>query len=166
MRRIYWLACALMQSRTGLPNADWVERMQQHDDVERQIVANPPGKPDLDNHRGAGEYAEEVLQSAGLWNTVRKKMVFAENVRQVMDYVARQETDAGLVFLSDALLGKDEVKIVWEAPDGSHRPIRYVLAPLKGTAKGQLVREFIETVLSAKGGKVLEKYGFRRVKGN
>jgi molybdate transport system substrate-binding protein len=128
-------------------------------EVKRIAVGNPSTVP-------AGEYAEEVLQSAGLWKTVQKKMIFAENVRQIMDYVARQETDAGMVFLSDALLAKKEVKIVWEAPDESHRPIRYVLAPVKGTAKGQLVRDFMETVFSAKGGNVLEKYGFRKVKGN
>jgi len=125
-------------------------------EVKRIVVGSPSTVP-------AGQYAEEVMRSAGLWDTLQKKLIFAENVQQAMDYVARQETDAGFVFLSDALSGKNEVKIVWKAQGESHRAIRYVIAPIKGTAKEQLVREFIETVLSAKGEKVLEKYGFRKI---
>ena len=125
-------------------------------EVKRISVGNPSTVP-------AGQYAEEVLRSAGLWNTVQKKMIFAENVQQVIDYVARQETDAGMVFLSDALSKKDEVKVVWEAPGETHSPIRYVIAPIKNAADEQLVRDFIRLVFSKKGEGILMKHGFKKI---
>jgi len=124
--------------------------------VQRIVIGNPATVP-------TGKYAQEILKKAGLWSTVQEKTVFAEHVRQIMDYVSRGEADAGMVFLSDAISRKDEVKIVWEAPEDMHRPIRYVIAPVKGTANEKLVHDFMGTVLSEKGGDILKKYGFRKI---
>ncbi len=124
--------------------------------LQRIVIANPATAP-------AGKYAEEILKKAGEWNRLQGKMVYAEHVRQIMDYVSRGEADAGMVFLSDAISRKDEVKIAWEAPEDMHRPIRYVIAPVKGTANEKLVRDFMEIVSSGKGRGILKKYGFRKI---
>src|SRR5262245_37515788 len=50
----------------------------------------------------AGQYAEESLRALGVWDRLQPKLVFAENVRQVLDYVARGEVDAGFVYATDA----------------------------------------------------------------
>ena len=52
--------------------------------VARIAVGNPKTVP-------AGRYAEDVLTNAGIAKAVRPKLVLAENVRQVLDYVARAE---------------------------------------------------------------------------
>lgn len=124
--------------------------------IQRIVIGNPATAP-------VGKYAEEILKKAGLWNRIQGKMIYAEHVRQIMDYVSRGEADAGMVFLSDAISRKDEVQVVWEAPEDSHRPIRYVIAPVKGSANEKLVRDFMETLSSEKGGDILQKYGFRKI---
>ena len=124
--------------------------------IQRIVIGNPATAP-------VGKYAEEILKKAGLWNRLQGKMVYSEHVRQIMDYVSRGEADAGMVFLSDAISGKDEVQVVWEAPEDSHRPIRYVIAPVKKSANEKLVRDFMEIALSEKGRDILKRYGFRKI---
>ena len=65
--------------------------------VARIAIVNPKTGP-------AGRYAEEVFASAGIADAVRPKLVLAENVRQVLDYVARGEVDAGVVYATDAAI--------------------------------------------------------------
>src|SRR5262249_27011613 len=50
----------------------------------------------------AGQYAEESLRSLGVWDSVQPKLVFAENVRQVLEYVGRGEVEAGFVYTTGA----------------------------------------------------------------
>ncbi len=93
--------------------------------MKRIAIGNPKTVP-------AGRYAEEALRHFNLWDVLKDKLIFAENVRQVLDYVAREEVDAGLVYSTDAAVRIKEVKIVLKLPEGSHQPILYPIAVLKG----------------------------------
>ena len=125
-------------------------------EVRRIAIGNPASVP-------AGKYAEEVLKSFGTWEAVKDKLVLCEHVRQVMDYTARNEVDAGVVFRTDAGNSKDLV-IISEAPEQSHKPVLYVIAAIKGSKQEMLAKEFITLLLSDEGRKVLKKYGFRNLK--
>ena len=126
-------------------------------EVKKIVIGNPKSVP-------AGRYAEEVLRCFNLWEVVRAKLVFAEHVRQVLDYVARNEVDAATVYLTDALIRPKEVRIVTKAPDKSHQPIVYPIATVKGSKNPSLAKEFTALVLSAEGKNLLNKYGFETVK--
>ena len=52
--------------------------------VKRLATGNPAGVP-------AGRYAKATLEKAGLWHALEPKFVFATNVRQCLDYIARGE---------------------------------------------------------------------------
>ena len=127
-------------------------------EIRRIAIGNPASVP-------AGKYAEEVLKTSGLWETLKDRIVLCENVRQVMDYTARNEVDAGIVFRTDASDSKD-VEIISEAPEQSHKPVRYVIAAIKGSGHDRLAKEFISMILSGEGRKILKKYGFRNTKSN
>src|SRR5690606_36188682 len=58
------------------------------------------GKPDT---VPAGRYSQQALQAANLWSTLAARFIYADSVRQVLDYVRRGEVDAGFVYGSDAL---------------------------------------------------------------
>lgn len=122
-------------------------------EVLRIAIGNPATVP-------AGKYAEESLKYMGLLGMVGDKLVFAEHVRQVLDYVGRGEVDAGIVFLSDAAARTRDLRIVSEAPENSHSPVRYLIAVVKGSRQEQLAREFRAFVLSGEARAVLRKHGF------
>ena len=94
---------------------------------------------------------------------MKDKLIFAGNARQVLDYVARGEVDAGLVYSTDALVRAKEIKSVAEAPEQSHSPVVYPIAVVKGTRNEVLAKEFISVVTSREGKTVLEKYRFGRL---
>jgi molybdate transport system substrate-binding protein len=80
----------------------------------------------------------------GLWDAVRPKLVYAETVRQVLDYLVRAEVDAGLLYATDAALRPDAVRVAATAPEGSHAPVVYPVAVLLGSAEKELARAFVE----------------------
>ncbi len=122
-------------------------------DVQRIAIGNPVSVP-------AGKYAEETLRTLDLWSNLKPKLVYAENVRQVMDYVARSEVEAGMVFLTDAMGRSKELRVVAEAPASSHKPVVYTIAVIKGAKNEAAARAFISLVMSKEGKDCLRKYGF------
>jgi molybdate transport system substrate-binding protein len=125
----------------------------QRGEVKKVAIGNPKTVP-------AGRYAEEGLRYFNLWDAIKDKLIFAENVRQVLDYVARNEVDAGLVYSTDAIVRSKEVKVVLKLADGSHRPVVYPIAVIKGTKEESLAKAFVYFVISAEGQRILSQYGF------
>lgn len=104
-------------------------------------------------------YSEEVLRKLKLWDAVQPKCVFGENVRQVLDYVARGEVDAGLVYATDAAL-LPGVRILATADPAWSRPILYPVAVVSDTRQAALAKRFITYLSGNDGQKTLRKYGF------
>jgi molybdate transport system substrate-binding protein len=125
-------------------------------EVKKIAMGNPKTVP-------VGRYADEVFQYFKVSDMIKEKLVFAENVRQVLDYVARGEVDAGMVYATDALVRQQDVKVVAAAPRASHKPVIYPVAVVAGTKSEKAARAFIAFVISAEGKKILEKYGFKPV---
>jgi molybdate transport system substrate-binding protein len=112
----------------------------------------------------AGRYAQEVFNYYKVAETIKDRLVFAGNVRQVLDYVARGEVDAGIVYSTDAMVRSKEVKIVATAPEASHTPVVYPMAVAKGTKSKGVAKDFISLVISQEGKRILEKCGFKAVR--
>jgi molybdate transport system substrate-binding protein len=123
-------------------------------EIRKIAVGNPATVP-------AGRYAKQALKKLRLWEPLKDKLVFAENVRQVLDYVVRNEVDAGLVYATDAIAKSMELKIPVPAPEGSHSPIVYPLAAVKGGERESLARAFIALVVSKEGQRILGRHGFK-----
>jgi molybdate transport system substrate-binding protein len=120
---------------------------------KRIALGRPEGVP-------AGRYAKGALEAAKLWGAVEPKAIYAVNVRQALDYVARAEVDAGFVYATDASVQKDKVKIVLLVPTATL--IRYPVAAVSGGSKAAEARKFIEYLLSPAGQTVLARHGFRK----
>jgi molybdate transport system substrate-binding protein len=125
----------------------------QKKEIKKIVIGNPKTVP-------AGRYAEEALRHHNLWDAVKDKLIFAENVRQALDYVVRDEVDAGLVYSTDAMARSKEVKVVMNLPEGSHQPVIYPIGVIKGTKEESLSKAFVDFVISAEGQRILSQYGF------
>ena len=137
----------------GLISADSTETFASNDLVIIVPASNPAGvsapadlakatklvtgNPETAAH---GTKAKEFLTGLGTWDALQPKFVFAENAAQTVDYVARGEVDAGLVFASE-VTGNDAVKVVYTVPKGAIKPVRYVAAPIKATTQPAPRRE-------------------------
>ena len=106
----------------------------------------------------AGRYAKAALDRAQLWDRIEPRCVFALNVRQVLDYVAREEADAGFVYATDAAVMGGKVKIAIEV--STPMPVRYPVAILRGSRYADEARAFVALLGSEAARKILASYGF------
>lgn len=105
----------------------------------------------------AGRYAQTFLENAGIYEMLKPKFIFAENVRQVLDYVERGEVDAGFVYLSDTIKSNMSVSSI---NDSLYPPIVYPVAVIKDSQQPAISRQFIEYIQSNEGQIIFQKYGF------
>jgi molybdate transport system substrate-binding protein len=105
-----------------------------------------------------GRYTKEALDSAGAWAAVEPKIVFADNVRQVLDYVSRGEVEAGFVYRTDAELMKDRVRVVLAA--SGHSPVTYPAAMVAESREKAKARAFLDFLSGPPARSILQRYGF------
>lgn len=105
-----------------------------------------------------GRYTKVTLEQAQLWNPLQSRFIFAENVRQVLDYVRRGEVEAGFVYTSDTYKKNEEVKTAFTF--NSIKPILYPIAILKNAQHKKEVQLFLDFILSQRGQKIFIEHGF------
>jgi molybdate transport system substrate-binding protein len=121
--------------------------------VMRVAIGNPKTVP-------AGQYAQESLRAVGLWERLGPTLVLAENVRQVLEYVARGEVDAGFVYTTDARAGGPRVRLAFRPGEDTYPPIVYPAAVVTSSRHAALARAFVELLVGAESQAVLQRRGF------
>jgi molybdate transport system substrate-binding protein len=120
--------------------------------VKKIAIGEPRSVP-------AGQYAQQVLEKLKIWSEIKSKLVFANNVRQVLASVESGNADAGLVYITDAKIS-DKVKVVVTADEKYHSPIIYPLAVVKRSKNVDAAKEFSQFLSSNQAKTVFKKYGF------
>jgi molybdate transport system substrate-binding protein len=136
-------------SKLGLHSFEDLERPT----VKRPAIGNPKTVP-------AGEYAQLLLHKMQLWPKVESRLVLAENVRQVLDYVVREEVEAGIIYATDVQIAQGKATLAARAPDLDDDPIRYPIAVVKDSVNAQAAKQFVDLERSPEGVRILERYGF------
>lgn len=106
-----------------------------------------------------GQYSLEIFEKLAIKDTVLPKAVFAKDVREVLTWVETGNVDAGLVYKTDALISK-KVKVIAAAPIGSHQPVVYPAAVIKGSKNATSAKDFLTYLSSKKAQGIFVKYGF------
>jgi molybdate transport system substrate-binding protein len=121
--------------------------------VQKVVIGNPKTVP-------VGQYTEESLRALGLWERLLPKLVFAENVRQALDYVARGEVDAGFVYATDVAIRRVKVTETFRPAEDTYRPVTYPVAVVSDSRQPGLAQAFIDLLVGPEGLAVLSRLGF------
>lgn len=123
--------------------------------VLKIAIGNPKTVP-------AGERAAESLRTLGLWEPLLPKLVLAENVRQVLEFVARGDVDAGFVWVTDVAVRQGEVIEVFRPSEETYRPAVYTGAVVAASRRRALTQALLDFLVSPEGQAVFSRTGFRR----
>jgi molybdate transport system substrate-binding protein len=122
------------------------------DEIDKIAVGEPSSVP-------VGQYTEEVFNKFNISHKIKSKIIYAKDVKEVLNWVETGNVDAGVVYESDAKLS-DKVKKVAVAPEGSHKPIVYPASVIKESKNTKEAKAFLDFLSSEKAKEVFEKHGF------
>jgi molybdate transport system substrate-binding protein len=108
----------------------------------------------------AGRYARDALTASGTIDALERRLVFGENVRQVVDLVARGDAEAGIVYATDVALGGNALTPAFEIPATLHAPILYEGAVIADSSSAARARGFLAYLASAAGREIFVRHGF------
>ena len=108
----------------------------------------------------AGQYAQEVLNSTGIWEDVQSKLSLGTDVTAVLNQVAQGSAECGIVYSTDAK-SNDDVKVVCEASNDTLKtPVIYPVAELKDAQHKEAADAFLEFLQTKEAKDVFVEYGF------
>jgi molybdate transport system substrate-binding protein len=136
------------------PDADFADLKAAlaHGRIQKFAIANP-------EHAPYGAAAQQALETKGLWDAVKPKLVLGENVSQAAQFATSGSAQGGIFAYSLALspeVGKlgtfALIPVAW------HKPLRQRMVLLKNV--GETAKSFYDYVQSPPARAVLRKFGF------
>jgi molybdate transport system substrate-binding protein len=147
-RIVIWMPA---EARADLATLGWKALLEPG--VERIAIANP-------EHAPYGRAAVAALRSAGIYDQLRRRLVYGENIAQAAQFVASGSAQAGILALSLASSPLMREGKRWEIPANLHEPIEQGAVILNSAKDKEGARAFLAFLKSAAGRKILESYGF------
>ena len=121
--------------------------------VQKIAIANPSLAP-------YGRAAVAALQKAGIYEQVKTKLVYGENISQAAQFVQSGNAQAGIIAHSLALSPGMKDGKAWKISGDMHPPIEQGAVALKSAKNKSRALEFLNFVKSSAGQAILEKSGF------
>ncbi len=122
--------------------------------ISRIAIANP-------KHAPYGMRAEEALRAAGLWEKVKPKLVYGENIAHTAQFVQTGNAQVGIIALSLAVNPELARRGgYWLIPDELHAPLEQGFIITRRAAGNDLARRFADYMESHPARAVMTKYGF------
>lgn len=120
-------------------------------DYARLAIANPDLAP-------YGQAAREVLHALGLWEALRPRLVFGENIAQAFLFTHSGGAELGFVARSQLHEpGTGRGGSQWLVPDSLHAPIAQQAVLLRD---GPVARDFIAFLRSPEAIKLIRDHGY------
>lgn len=120
--------------------------------LKKFAIANP-------EHAPYGARAEEALRHAGLWDAIKSRLVYGENISQAAQFATSGNTQGGIIAYSLALAPKVTARGSYELiPAEWHKPLRQAMALTKSA--GPVAEAFYEFARSPEARAIFRKFGF------
>jgi molybdate transport system substrate-binding protein len=111
-------------------------------------------KPELAPY---GEATVATLQRLGIWDAVKSKIVYAENISMAKQFGTSNNADA--VFTAYSLVLKESGRVI-PVDERLHRPITQELGIVRRSQHSMEARRFVDFLLTGSGRQVLLSYGY------
>ena len=122
--------------------------------VKKIAIANPL-------HAPYGRAAEEALRKAGVYDSVKDRLVLGENISQTAEFAETGNADAGILALSLVLSPalKDKGRY-FQIADNLYSPIQQGAVVVRASKNLQNAQAFLEFIKTPAETAILERYGF------
>jgi molybdate transport system substrate-binding protein len=120
------------------------------DAIQKVAIANP-------EHAPYGRAAEQALRSVGVYDRVKPKLVFGENVQQALQFAESGNADAAVVALSLAKHADGHYELV---DDALHEPIDQAMAVCTISKLREDALAFVKFVEAPDGRAIMTRHGF------
>jgi molybdate transport system substrate-binding protein len=120
--------------------------------ITKIAIANP-------EHAPYGRAAVAALQKAGLYDQVKSKLVFGENISQAAQFVQSGNAQVGIIARSLTFAKSMNGGEQWEIPADLYPPIEQAAVIVSSSPNKTAANAFLEFVKSDEGRQVLSKYG-------
>jgi len=120
--------------------------------LKKIAIANP-------EHAPYGMAAKQALQQTGLWESVKERLVFGENVIQTLQFAQTGNVDVAIVALSLSHRPGGRYVII---DNKWHQPINQALCVLRRSKNQALAGQFVAFLDGPSGRAVMQQYGFMR----
>lgn len=121
--------------------------------VQKVAIANP-------EHAPYGRAAVAAMQKAGIYEQVKPKLVFGENISQAAQFVQSGNAQLGILALSLAVSTAMKDGKRWDIPEDTHPPIEQAAIVMKNAKNKDAACAFMDFVKSDAARATLAKYGF------
>ena len=138
-------------TKVDLPRQGWKALLEAS--VQKIAIANPA-------HAPYGRAAVAAMQKAGIYEQVKAKLVYGENISQAAQFVQSGNAQAGIVAVSLAVSPGMRAGKRWEIPANLHPPIEQAAIAIKNAKNKDEARTFLQFVKSEAGRAIFAKYGF------
>ena len=122
--------------------------------VRKIAIADP-------RHAPYGRAAVSAMEHFGVYEKLKDKLVFGENISQTAQFVESGGADIGIIALSLAAAPpmKEKGKY-WEIPESAHPAIEQGAVILKSSQNKQAAAAFLDYLKSPAGVELMRRYGF------
>lgn len=110
----------------------------------------------------AGQYAQEALESLGVWDAIQDRLSLGTNVTEVLNQVAEGSAELGIVYATDAAQMPERVKVLAAAPEGSlQQKVLYPVGILSDANHPEAAALFLSFLKSPQALAVFRENGFK-----
>ncbi|NIM06352.1 MAG: molybdate ABC transporter substrate-binding protein [Armatimonadetes bacterium] len=116
-----------------------------------------------------GLYGKESLESLGLWEKIKGKVINPEHALDAVTFTATAKVDATLAYETCPLqsapekASKEKVKIIEEVSAGSHSPIEVKIGVLKESPNPERAKEFVKFLTTEEVQATFQETGLPRI---
>jgi molybdate transport system substrate-binding protein len=122
--------------------------------IGKVAIANPQVAP-------YGRAAEAALRSAGIYEQVKPRLVFADNIAQAAQFCQTGAAEAGLLSFTQAdNPALRQPGTAWKVPPGTYPPLRQAGVVLKRSACPDQARAFQAYLTGPAGQAALARHGY------